>query len=201
MTQAEFDDVVKFLEGAFRDHLTAGQRDAYALMWTEEDGPTLMRRAIEYARSDRARYGFPKPGDLLKQAMDPKVRAELAWAAFSEHSDYELSLQMSDTLIHRVVEDLGGYCYILDHACPEPWTQVERRFKARYEAYCTSPPASCPAYMPGFHELQNHEKWPGHVPPVRKIACEYDHERLPTGPPNLTLPTEPPDSGFKRLGS
>ena len=59
MNKAEFDQVVDFLEGACRDHLKPKEREAYSLCLTPHDGRQVLKAAVDYVNSSRARYGFP----------------------------------------------------------------------------------------------------------------------------------------------
>lgn len=71
MTCEGFTKLVKFLEGAFRESLTPMQRDAYWLALAPDDDAEVFHQAIAHVRSDRAHYGFPKPGDLVPRSARP----------------------------------------------------------------------------------------------------------------------------------
>lgn len=71
MTKAGFDKLIRYLEGAFRVKLAQHERDAYWLTLGPDDDAVTFERAIEYVRSERARFGFPKPGELIPQEISP----------------------------------------------------------------------------------------------------------------------------------
>lgn len=66
MTEKGFEKLIHYLEGAFREKLEVNERDAYWLSLAQDDDEGTFRRAIAYVRGERARYGFPKPGDIAK---------------------------------------------------------------------------------------------------------------------------------------
>ena len=67
MKKNEFDEIVRFCEGAFSEDLTAKQRDAWWILMREESASEIMRVAVELARSERSKFGMPKPGQFLSQ--------------------------------------------------------------------------------------------------------------------------------------
>lgn len=66
MTRAEFEKIIGFLEGACRTELKSNERDAYWLLLNAEPGSVTMERAVQFCQDrERARFGFPRPADLL----------------------------------------------------------------------------------------------------------------------------------------
>ena len=64
MTIEEFNELIAFLEGAFRQDMTQNQRDAYWSILRNYDFDGLMEAVRELASSS-AQLRFPIPGDLL----------------------------------------------------------------------------------------------------------------------------------------
>ncbi|HXI50969.1 MAG TPA: hypothetical protein VNH84_05675 [Candidatus Saccharimonadales bacterium] len=68
MTKAGFEKLLTLLEGGFLQKLTAPQRDAWWELLHEDRDEDVLREAKAYLRDpERCRFGFPKPGDLLRK--------------------------------------------------------------------------------------------------------------------------------------
>lgn len=67
MTPEGFEELVRYLEGIFGVTMGRQQRDAYFLTLGPDEDAAILAGAVAYVRSDRARYGLPKPGDLIPQ--------------------------------------------------------------------------------------------------------------------------------------
>lgn len=65
MTRPGFAKLIGYLEGVFMVQLTGPQRDAWWETLKADQDADLQSAALEYVRSERVRFGFPKPGDLL----------------------------------------------------------------------------------------------------------------------------------------
>lgn len=176
MTQEQFDEIVHFLEGAYGSELGGKQRDAWWLLLRDEDGGQILRAAVEHARSERARYGMPKPGELIRGhsvqarallALDTAVRAADAWE----------TVEFEDGTIHHVIHSLGGWsrwCEIVRWMPEHDFSFIKRDFERVYCAFAAQRPKEIPRLIGEFEKHNSqHEEWKKHTPPPALIACEY----------------------------
>lgn len=188
MTESEFGKVVDFLEGAWGVTMAGKQRDAYWLLLRESDPAAVMANAIRLARSARARYGVPKPGELL--GADDEAPALLAWhslmRAIERHGHYD-SVAFEDRVLSACVEALGGWMVV------SAWPMTEERelrfqqreFERLYAALAARG-AVGPEKFAGRIEAHNAGRW--NVPDVIVIpAATGEAKALPP----LTLPPGP----------
>ena len=178
MTEAGFKQIVNLLEGAFRTTLSKKERDAYWMLWLDQDDSAIMRAAVTYARDPkRARFGFPKPGDLLEAtAADLDVLAEVALQHLIANNHASDSVTFDDRFIHAACERMGGW-----QACCDAVRRMEDRefsfwsrdWKTAYKALRQHPPTQLPERVIGYFELNNQERYPQHVPATRRVECAY----------------------------
>jgi len=80
---------------------------------------------------------FPKPVDFLRLLKgDPKDEATIAWTKVDEamrnYGSYS-SMNLSDPIAHKVVENLGGWKY-LGSQTEEEWRWLRKDFEAIYNS-------------------------------------------------------------------
>ena len=101
---------------------------------------------------------LPKPSDII-MAIDgsPQNQALLAWtkvvSAIRNIGRYS-SVAFDDALIHKVIEDMGGwirFCDVDDKQLPF----IAKEFCDRYRGYAIKKPSSHPKYLIGVIESQN----------------------------------------------
>lgn len=182
MTKAGFEKAILLLEGAFRQTLTGNERDAYWMLWLDQDDSAIMRAAVAYARDPkRSRFGFPKPGDLLEATgADVDMLAELALQKLIANNYAADSLAFDDRFIHAACDRMGGWqaaCQAVRLLEDREFSFWARDWKTAYKALRLHPPAELPERVVGYYELNNREKWPTHVPHTRAIACDYIPEQ------------------------
>jgi hypothetical protein len=196
MTRDGFEKVIALLEGAFRQTLTAKERDAYWMLWLDQDDETTMRAAVAYARNpERSRYGFPKPGDLLANtAVELELEAEAALSLLIERADFRESTVFEDLAIHAAVERMGGYiqcCKVIRDMPDKDFRFWKKDWLTSYKAARTYGHGNAPDRLIGAYEQNNAERWPDNVPETRHIACDYlgSDLTLPEGPVTRSLLT------------
>lgn len=142
MTTDGFSSVLSLLEGAFRETLSDKERKAYWELLGDQPDWAVQARAIEYARGPQARYGFPKPSDLIAQTITAEDRAELVLAvvetAMLEVGSYR-DVSFSDARAHATIERLGGWPAI----CSMAEAEDEWKFKRREFVNCYRTLMSC----------------------------------------------------------
>lgn len=188
MTETEFGKVIDFLEGAWGATMAGKQRDAYWLLLREADAASVMANAIRLARSSRARYGVPKPGELL--GADDEAPALLAWhsllRAIEQHGHYD-SVEFEDRVLAACVETLGGWMVV------SAWPMADERelrfqqrdFERLYTALAARG-AVGPEKFVGSFEAHNAGRW--NVPETVYIpAATGEAKALPP----LSLPPGP----------
>ena len=106
---------------------------------------------------DTGRF-LPKPADII-MAIEGNSESQslLAWskvcAAIYKIGIYT-SVAFDDALIHRVIEDMGGWQRLCKTKSEElPF--VAKEFQKRYQGYVIKKPASHPKYFSGLIEQQN----------------------------------------------
>ena len=72
MSKDEFDGIIGFLEGLSLKKLDGNERDAFWTVLQSENPKRVMKRAKEYGSDERARFGFPKPFDLIPERVITK---------------------------------------------------------------------------------------------------------------------------------
>ncbi len=161
MTTNGFATVLSLLEGAFRETLSAKERKAYWMLLRDQPDEAVQARAIEYARGQQARYGFPKPSDLIAQTITAEDRAELVLAVV-ETARFEVGpyrdVSFGDSRTHATIERLGGWPTICTLAEDE-WKVKRREFVNYYRILmlCSEPVA--PQVLVGIgDDSQNAEK-------------------------------------------
>ena len=101
---------------------------------------------------------LPAPADIIS-AIDgsPRNQALLAWTKMVyavRHIGRYDSLAFDDPLIHKVIEDMGGwrrFCYLEEKQTPF----IEKEFCDRYRGYVSRKPLSHPSYLKGTIEMLN----------------------------------------------
>jgi len=174
MTTDEFGRIVAFVEGAFGGSLPDKARDAWWLLLHGESAEAVMERAVRLAQSDRARYGMPKPGELLSSA-DVSSRAVIAWhelvRAVEDHGAYR-SVAFTDLVLSACVDAMGGW----QRVCALPTLGDEARFVQRdferlYMALDTRR-AVGPSTHVGLIEVHNGEQHARFTPAVAVVGTQ-----------------------------
>lgn len=190
MTESEFGKVIDFVEGAWGATMAGKQRDAYWLLLREADPAVVMANAIRLARSSRARYGVPKPGELL--GADDEAPALLAWhslvRAIEQHGHYD-TVEFEDRVLSACVETLGGWMVV------SAWPMADERelrfqqrdFERLYTALAARG-AVGPEKHVGSFEAHNAGRFPEYVPALKLIPAATG-EAKPLPP--LSLPPGP----------
>lgn len=102
---------------------------------------------------------MPKIGHIVKMlAGSSKDRAFLAWTkvdkAVRQVGSYH-DVVFDDPLIHRVLDDMGGWCTMADKS-EEDWPFIAKDFEARYSGYAArSEPVEYPRVMIGLANAEN----------------------------------------------
>ena len=98
-----------------------------------------VREALSrHAMNPDAGQFLPKPADVVRELHGTRGdAAALAWAktigAVRDHGSWR-SVAFDDPIIHRVVEDLGGWTWLCAQR-PDEMSFVERRFRDAYRAW------------------------------------------------------------------
>lgn len=174
MTEEGFRRLVTYLQGVFGETFTEERRDAYYLTLLNDDDRDVFVAAVAYCRSERARYGVPKPGDLLVRPGQEGA-AVLAWATLLravETWGAMESVRFEDRVLSAVVEALGGWARV----CEMPlWDPRESRFLQRDFERLYGSLAARGAVGPERHigaaEAHNIVSWPDKVPPLRVVGA------------------------------
>lgn len=114
-------------------------------------------------------HKFPTVGDLIRYLRgDSETQALNAWTRLLQTirrvGQYN-SLVMDDLILHRVIEDMGGWVYL----CLQKEKDLNFRmaeFKKRYAAYVLHPPTDYPRKLVGVCEWQNQLKGYPSQPPL-----------------------------------
>jgi len=161
MTHDEFGKIVAFCEGAFRGDVSPKERDAWWLLLHDEPAAQVMARAVALAKSpERARYGMPKPGELLEE-NDAQARALVAWdALLGAANDPYPSLEFEDEVLSAVVDSMGGWLAV----CRMPlWGDglrfAQKDFERTYIAFAKAGRRG-PKHHIGLEEEHNGTRWP-----------------------------------------
>jgi hypothetical protein len=116
--------------------------------------------AVEILARTSCHYGMPKPVHIREAALgSPQDVAVLAWervlTALRHHGGY-VSVDFQDPIIHRVVEDLGGWVKLCDLPS-DPKEQAYRMqdFMKLYRVYQVKLPGRAPDHLPGRCEIDN----------------------------------------------
>lgn len=116
--------------------------------------------AVEILARTSCRYGMPKPVEIREAALgSPGDQAVLAWervlTALRYHGGY-VSVDFQDPVIHRVIEDLGGWPKLCDlPADPKEQAHRQQDFVKLFRVYQVKLPGRAPAYLPGRSEIEN----------------------------------------------
>lgn len=169
--------MIAFLEAVFRTKLTTQERDAYYLLLKDEDTRMVMARAIAYCKGPAARFGFPKPGDLIEQE-NFAGRAVLACGAAMKSKNSWATTEFEDPLIAITIEEMGGWerwCSAAD----EETGHMRREFERIYVENAKRP---LPQEIPGLYGSVSGDR--------RFIPCPYLREDAK--PPSLSSPPARP---------
>lgn len=114
---------------------------------------------------DKGQY-LPKPADVVELLEGShESQALQAWALVAKSirciGSYE-SVVFPDTLIHAVIDDMGGWVALCKTG-EEELPFRARVFEKRYQSLLTHPPLSCPHQLTGIWEQQN--RLSGYLPP------------------------------------
>lgn len=150
---------------------------------------SLVRHAFEsHVRHPEEGQFFPKPADVVRWIEGcPQGRALKAWAcvecAMGRVGRYQ-SIAFDDPLIHRVIEDLGGWVMLCETALQDlPFRALD--FQKRYRALLNHKERH-PPYLVGIVERDNAKD--GYVYPLpvlvgdphqaKQVMVSGDHKRL-----------------------
>lgn len=105
---------------------------------------------------------MPKPADVVKVLRGRTVdNAMIAWSKVDRAvrcvGSYR-SVAFDDPIIHRVIEDMGGWV-TLGKKSSDEWPFVSNEFCTRYRGYAMRDvPPSYPTHLIGIAEASNNEK-------------------------------------------
>jgi hypothetical protein len=122
---------------------------------------------------DHGRF-FPKFADLFpyleRKTSDKALQAwDRVWAAIREVGAYA-TVDFQDPLIHRVIEDLGGWTHLCAMQVEEAPFRA-KDFTDRYKALARpGAPVDAPSSLGGLHEISNGRQFPMWVPPPVAIG-------------------------------
>lgn len=131
----------------------------------EQVSKALTQHAMD---PDRGQFA-PKPADVVRLLQGTRTdRALLAWGkvldAMQRVGSYQ-SVAFDDSVIHAVVEDIGGWVQMCRSDMDE-LSHTERRFCESYRAYAARPSIGFPARLAGAHEIDNRTAGKKVAPPI-----------------------------------
>jgi uncharacterized protein DUF6475 len=137
---------------------------------------------------------MPKPADILRyvngsseaQALQAWTRV---WQTMRDVGSYD-SLVFDDAILHRVIEDMGGWIRLSEYTAKE-MDFLMHEFKKRYAAYVLHPPTSYPRQLTGRFAWQNSQFGHESQPPLligdtKKAQEVYQQGRAPELPRPIT---------------
>lgn len=143
---------------------------------------------------ERGRF-FPLPADLIRgMEGSPQNRSLVAWTravAAAENVGQYVSVDFGDSLLHEVIQEMGGWAkFLLWPEREDPFKQKE--FRERYQALCERQHRGKEirgiGYLPGISETTNHQTGYAGWNEVRKIASSEILPLLPGGGIEKSLP-------------
>lgn len=112
---------------------------------------------------------MPMPADVVKMLAGRTVdAAQVAWSKVDRavrHVGTYASVAFDDALIHRVLQDMGGWTP-LGRKSEEEWPFVAKEFETRYRGYAIrSERPPYPPYLIGIYEAENSRRGMDTAPP------------------------------------
>jgi len=146
---------------------------------------SLFQKALYHflKNPDYAKKGFPSPADWIKAIEgDSETRSLSAWTkvikAIRHVGQYE-SVTFSDSIIHTVINDMGGWIFL----CKQPERELiflQKEFERRYKDYSSgNKMTDIPDHLTGQIEHQNRiHGFEQYIPlPIKVSACQIEAQK------------------------
>lgn len=102
----------------------------------------------------------PKPADVMRELGGTRADQSLnAWnivmKAIRDVGGWQ-SVEFYDPIIHRVIDDMGGWVWLCENTTIDETPFIEKRFRDGYRAYLSRGGApNAPAFLPGRFAVEN----------------------------------------------
>lgn len=174
--KAEFADLVADVYAFYRQDVS----EFFLGVWWEAMRPyelAAIRKAFgQHAVNPDTGHFLPKPGDVVKMLGGSTLDSALvAWTKLSgavERLGLYHTVAFDDPLIHRVVEEMGGWI-VLGKCALKDWPFRQNEFVTRYRSYKMR--GDTPAYPPrlvGLIDGENASKGYPEGPTILVGDCE-----------------------------
>ena len=156
MKEQEFSEKLLVLAEILGEELSKGRVGAYWELFKSYPDKKINKMLNQAAITSRF---FPKPAELLEFINGkPEDNALIAWQKVMDKiidDGYYSSVIFDDLLIHKVIDDLGGWQWMSTIPDDElRW--VQKDFEKRYIIYSKRPDnREVPSHLMGFHEQGN----------------------------------------------
>jgi hypothetical protein len=163
MQQSDFDDFSGMLGAVSELYNRGGLSDfALSIWWNAlaQYDLAAVRQALDrHVKNPDTGQFMPKPADVIRMiAGNTKDSALMAWAKVDRairHIGTYQSVIFDDALIHRVVQEMGGWVEIGSKEDKE-WPFVQKEFETRYRGYkMRGETPEYPAVLIGLAEAHN----------------------------------------------